>query len=188
MPSPLPDSTSAHDPDSRLQLILAEYGGWLRRMLHKLCPSRRGIQVEDLEQEVALRILRSLRSGLEIENPASFLYRVAATATVDALRRVEARREEPLIPGDEEDGDGPEAREPDPEEAARTAELGRRLREALAELPDNRRRAVSFHLQGFTTRETADLLGWTEAKARNLTYRGLEDLRRRLRPKAPGDP
>jgi RNA polymerase sigma-70 factor (ECF subfamily) len=191
MPSPLPDSTSVPDPDSRLQLILAEYGGWLRRVLRKLCPSRRGIQVEDLEQEVAVRLWRSLRTGREIENLTSFLYRVAATATVDALRRVEARREEPLTPGDEGEGDGPavlRAPEPDPEVAARTAQLGRRLREALAELPDNRRRAVSFHLQGFTTQETADLLGWTEAKARNLTYRGLDDLRRRLSPKAPGDP
>lgn len=181
-PTPLP---AAPDADHRLQAILAEYGGWLRRTLRKLCPTRRGIQVDDLEQEVTIRIWRSLREGRGIENPASFLYRVAATATVDAIRRLEARREEPLAANDEGDDEGPAppvAQGADPEAAARSAELGRRLREALAALPDNRRRAVSLHLQGFNVLETAELLGWTEAKARNLIYRGLEDLRRHLGP------
>ena len=41
----------------------------------------------------------------------------------------------------------------------------------------NRRRAVGLHLRGFTSTEIAQLLGWTEPKARNLTHRGLKDLR-----------
>ncbi|HYG65031.1 MAG TPA: RNA polymerase sigma factor [Thermoanaerobaculia bacterium] len=183
MPDPAP-VRAVPEADHRLQVILAEYGGWLRRTLRKLCPTRRGIQVDDLEQEVAIRIWRSLRDGRGIENPASFLYRVAATATVDAVRRVEARREEPLAAGGEEEEGAapPQTPGPDPEAAARSAELGRRLREALAALPDNRRRAVALHLQGFNVQEAAELLGWTEAKTRNLIYRGLEDLRRDLGP------
>lgn len=190
-PSPRPEPAAAPEVDDRLRVILAEYGGWLRRTLRQLCPSRRGIQVEDLEQEVAVRLWRSLRQGQTIENLASFLYRIAATATVDALRRVEARREEPLPTGADGDEDGPAtplAAGPDPEAAARSAELGRQLQQALASLPDNRRRAVALHLQGFNVQETAGLLGWTEAKARNLIYRGLDDLRRLLGPTTPEAP
>ncbi len=37
-----------------------------------------------------------------------------------------------------------------------------------------------MYLAGYERREIADLLGWTEAKTRNLLYRGLADLRETL--------
>jgi DNA-directed RNA polymerase specialized sigma24 family protein len=37
-----------------------------------------------------------------------------------------------------------------------------------------------MHLQGYPREEIAELMGWTEAKTRNLLYRGLADLRDRL--------
>ena len=37
------------------------------------------------------------------------------------------------------------------------------------------------HPDGMTTQEIADILGWSEPKARNLVYRGLGELRKHLR-------
>jgi RNA polymerase sigma-70 factor (ECF subfamily) len=37
-----------------------------------------------------------------------------------------------------------------------------------------------MHLAGYPREEIARLMGWTEAKTRNLLYRGLADLRERL--------
>lgn len=37
-----------------------------------------------------------------------------------------------------------------------------------------------MYLAGYGREEIADLMGWTEAKTRNLLYRGLGDLRERL--------
>jgi DNA-directed RNA polymerase specialized sigma24 family protein len=51
----------------------------------------------------------------------------------------------------------------------------------MARLPENRRLAVGLHLRGMTTDEIADLMEWSEPKARNLVYRGLKDLRGELR-------
>jgi RNA polymerase sigma-70 factor (ECF subfamily) len=34
-----------------------------------------------------------------------------------------------------------------------------------------------MHLAGYERHEIAELLGWSEAKTRNLLYRGLADLR-----------
>jgi RNA polymerase sigma-70 factor (ECF subfamily) len=56
-----------------------------------------------------------------------------------------------------------------------------KVRTALAGLQENRRRAVGMHLQGMTTEEIGRMAGWTEAKARNLVYRGLSDLRKELK-------
>ena len=104
------------------------------------------------------------------------------------MRRVRARREHRLddIAGDEGRGApvatplSPAARSP--EELAADRQTGDRIREALARLPENRRRAVGLHLQGFTSTEIGRLLDWSEPKARNLTHRGLKDLRRLLKP------
>jgi DNA-directed RNA polymerase specialized sigma24 family protein len=51
---------------------------------------------------------------------------------------------------------------------------------AAARLSHDRRRAVLLHLQGFNVAEIARLIGGTHARARNLAYRGLADLRRAL--------
>jgi RNA polymerase sigma-70 factor (ECF subfamily) len=37
-----------------------------------------------------------------------------------------------------------------------------------------------MYLAGYSREEIADFLGWSEAKTRNLLYRGLADLRNRL--------
>jgi RNA polymerase sigma-70 factor (ECF subfamily) len=43
-----------------------------------------------------------------------------------------------------------------------------------------------MHLAGYPRQEIADLLGWSEAKTRNLLYRGLDDLRSRLTARGIG--
>jgi RNA polymerase sigma-70 factor (ECF subfamily) len=40
--------------------------------------------------------------------------------------------------------------------------------------------AVRYHLSGYDREDIARSLGWSEARTRNLLYRGLDDLRRRL--------
>jgi DNA-directed RNA polymerase specialized sigma24 family protein len=40
---------------------------------------------------------------------------------------------------------------------------------------------VQLHLQGFGTADIGRLLDMTEATARNLVYRGLDELRERLK-------
>jgi RNA polymerase sigma-70 factor (ECF subfamily) len=54
------------------------------------------------------------------------------------------------------------------------------LDRALLELVASRRGVVRMHLAGYPRQEIADLMGWSEAKTRNLLYRGLEDLRQQL--------
>ena len=121
-------------------------------------------------------------------DPASYIYRVAVTTTIDAVRRVMARREEQLCrdASDEEGNEGRDLRiEADPDQSpylvAQRQELIEKVEAALAHLSENRRTAVELHLEGMTSQEIADLLDWSEAKARNLTYRGLKDLRKQLR-------
>ncbi|MEM7586067.1 MAG: RNA polymerase sigma factor [Acidobacteriota bacterium] len=182
-----PKTESSPDPsDAQFQLILKQYGSWLRGTVRRLCSGGLGIQPEDIEQDVAVRLWQALRSRPVIENPAAFLYRLATTATIDAMRRVQAQRKgvtSSLQGGDSETpADLPATIDsaPTPERTASDRQTLTRVSRALEGLPENRRVAVKLYLQGFKIQEIADLSGWTEPKARNLLYRGLQAVRSEL--------
>lgn len=173
--------------ESRFMALVSEYGHFLRQAIMRICPRDLGLQYDEIEQDARLRLWRALESEREIREPASYLYRIAATATLDAIRRVRRKREEQLLVGDESEAASvtPHNLIADPlrtpEREAERRQLIGKVREAMARLPDNRRTAVSLHLEGLTTQEIADLLGWSEPKARNLVYRGLSDVRQYLK-------
>jgi len=181
------ESSPITEVEARFNIIIEEYGRFLRRTIIQLCPKDLGLQFNDIEQDARLRLWRALQSEREIKDLTSYLYRIAVTATLDAIRRVKTKREEQLLLAEEEDE---EIAEPHrlvagsanaPDRLAERRQLVRKVEAALSRLSENRRRAVGLHLEGMTTQEIGDLLGWTEPKARNLVYRGLQDLREQLR-------
>ncbi|MFN0110093.1 MAG: RNA polymerase sigma factor [Blastocatellia bacterium] len=178
----------ASETESKFNSIVEEYGRFLRQTILRVCPRDLGLQFDEIEQEARLRIWKALESEREIRDLTSYLYRIAVSATLDAVRRVKRKREEQLVL--EAEDDSPQTAQSHhlqvdsmfaPDIAASRKQTIQRVKEAMARLPDNRRQAVSLHLQGMTTQEIAALLDWTEPKARNLVYRGLNDLRQSLK-------
>ena len=174
-----------YELEARFNSVVEEYGNFLRTSIVRLCPKDLGLQFNDIEQEARLRLWRALQSEREIKDLASYLYRIAATATIDAVRRVKTRREEQFA-ANEEEGESEIHRiqadpETSPERIATRRELARKMDEALLRVAEDRRRAVGLYLEGMTSQEIATLTGWSEPRARNLTYRGLHDLREMLK-------
>jgi RNA polymerase sigma factor (sigma-70 family) len=173
--------------NARFTAMMAEYGKLLRNAIAYHCPGNIGLDLDDVMQEACLRLWRVVSSEREIYDPASYLQRIAATATIDAIRRVKARREEQMHLSPEQDSEPePEGLQPidthaSPETVAQHQQLIALVQTILERLPENRQRAVRLHLQGLSTMEIAELMVWSEGKARNLVYRGLDDLRRYLR-------
>lgn len=163
---------------SALESIVARFGALVRSVgtRHRLSEA----DVDEVMQEVRIRLWRAFPDGEQIERVnASYVYRTAASASLDLLRRrrgkvalrtdsIDARRD--ALP--------PDHRGPHRELEGR--ELTGRIVTALAEIPASRRPVVRMYLAGYSREEIGRLLGWTEAKTRNLLYRGLADLRRRL--------
>lgn len=169
------------ESESRFEELLERYAVLLRSLIARHCPRDLGIQLGDIEQEARLRLWRALEREKNLTDPASYIYRIAVSTTIDAVRRVVARREEQLSMQEPEDDQPAVQLAANPQQApdavAERREVMQKIAAAVAALPENRRRAVELHLQGLTLPEIADLLGWTEAKARNLVYRGIDDLR-----------
>src|SRR5262245_5965937 len=176
--------------EAQFNAILDKYGAFLRQTIARICPKDLGIQFDDIEQQSRLRLGRGIEAESAIHFHRSYIYKIVVSVTINAIRRAKARREEQLrLAGDDEDEDvtGTVAitltdnAKNSPEARAEREELLRKAEEAMARLPENRRLAVGLHLKGMTTDEIADLMGWSEPKARNLVYRGLKDLRGALR-------
>ena len=176
----------AHEQTLELTLekLLEDHGPWLRRTVARTCPRSLNVHPDEIEQDVRLRLWKVLQRESKLHHPASYLHRVVATSTIDAIRRAKARREEPLIirsaEPDHPKAIDPVTSQPDPERSATSGQTGRIIQQSIDTLQENRRTAVSLYLQGFTYEEVAELLQWTEAKARNLVSRGMKNLREEL--------
>lgn len=165
------------DLDERLRLLLEQYRHVIRRAIRRYASAGSGLDPDDIEQDACIRVWRALSEQRELGRPASYLYRVAVNASLDAWRRLRARREEPLSGPGEEERSLPSVAMESPECRAQQRQKVDQIQTALGRLAINRRRAVALHLQGFTTTEIGRLRDWTEPKARNLVYRGLGDLK-----------
>lgn len=160
--------------------------GVLRRFESALEGLSRRMRLDDderdaLRQEVRIRLWKAAREG---ENPdavgPSFLYRAARWAALDLLRQ---RRG---VPGA---GEGVALDHPAVPAARQGADAlleERERREAMAQglatLAPDRRVVVGLWLAGHERAEIEAMLGWSEARVRNLLYRGIADLRDRLGP------
>lgn len=169
--------------EERFDELMERYGKLLRSAIARLCPHGMSAEHDDIRQEAYIRLWRVVASGRELPASASYIYRVATTTTIDAIRRVKARREEaiePLMSDGTLDASTRAVVMETPHHTAERQQIIERTMKVVATLPADRRRAITLHLQGLTTQEIGDLLGWSEAKARNLVYRTLKDLRAQL--------
>ena len=170
--------TAEHDTVSRaIESTIARFAGVVRVVAarYRLSPADR----DDLVQEVRVRLWRALEVERIEALPASYLYRTATSAALDLIRRRRTMREDSL---DDVDPSAPglAATSADPEQRAQLSDLALQIERAIETIPESRRPVVRMYLAGYGSAEIGELMGWTEAKARNLLYRGLADLRQRL--------
>ena len=170
---------SLSDPLSpAIESVVTRFAAMVRRV-----GVRHGLSdgdVDEVFQEVRIRLWRARGDeGVQITAVGtSYLYRTAVSASLDVIRRRRRSREAAL------DGDGddlvPAPDAGDPERLLDGSELAEQVARAIDTIAESRRAVVRLHLLGYSREEIAQLFGWSEAKTRNLLYRGLADLRERL--------
>lgn len=160
-----------------LEAVVARFAAMVRAVgaRHRLCES----DLDEVVQEVRIRLWRADPSGEQIGRVgASYVYRTAVSAALDLLRRRRAHA------ADRTDSvHDLSERLPSREHASselESGELTARILAAVDLLHPTRRPVVRMYLSGYEREEIAELMGWSEAKTRNLLYRGLADLRARL--------
>lgn len=166
--------------EQEFRQLIERWSAYVRKTLISIDPRRNEADLQELEQEICLRLWQTLSRERIWDKPASFIRSVVMSVAIDAARRRQVR-------GGDSEHVGLEHLEPwsaghsdhNSDEMQDRAELLSAL-ELLNRTDVDKAQAVGLHLQGFTTEEIGSLLGWTEAKARNVVYRSLEALREQI--------
>lgn len=170
-----------------LDQLIRQYSGLIRAKLHEIDRSLSPADLDDLEQEVRIRLWQTLKRERVLDQPASLIRRLVLSVAVDASRRVQARGgkgSHVALESQAEPGGGAS----DLIERADFQARVEQVEAALKRFEPDRARVIRLHLAGFTTEEIGKLMAFTEAKARNILYRGLDALKGQLGLKEEGKP
>ena len=150
----------------------------LEGMVWRVCFHMMGntADAEDAAQDAMLRAWRGLPGYNGRAEFSSWLYRVAVTACLDALRRRKARPAASLDALGEAGFDPPDAA-PLPEEAVLHHERQEDLRRALSRLPEDQRvPLVLYAVEGRPYEEIGELLGLPAGTVKSRISRAREKL------------
>jgi RNA polymerase sigma-70 factor (ECF subfamily) len=140
---------------------------------------------EDVVQESFLRAYRQLGRFESRANFGTWLYRIVSNCSVDLMRSKSARHDQ--VRGDSLDQAGavelPAADAPNPERQAQSAEIDRRVQDALRDLSPLERAAFTLrHYEGRSIEEISETLGLGTSAAKHSVFRAVKKLRLALAP------
>lgn len=160
MPAHVPPSALSLTDEARARVATwaAEHWDGVFTLLHRLTRNRH--EAEDLTQETFLRAARQNESFQPGTNLRAWLMRIAVNAHLDARRRQQVVRNEPL-PDELPAGD------PAPRERLAGAELAAAVEQAIGQLPELPRAVFLLRTrEELSFREIGDAIQATEETAR----------------------
>ncbi len=185
-------SVSMRETDRAIENIIADYARFVRQIIRKFVFRGDGIDLEDIEQEVRLKIWKFLKSGNKIENLPSYIRKVAYSTTIDELRRMRIQKppREPETLKRVFLGTGQisgESGDFSPEGRLESEEARQSIGALVETLSEDRKKVLNLFLSGMSIDEISKFLNWDRTRIRHLYYRGIDDLkdRTRTRPAAP---
>jgi len=139
---------------------------------------------EDVVQESFLRAYKQLGRFESRANFGTWLYRIVSNCSVDLMRSKQARHDQ--VRGDSLDEGAmelPAVDAPGPERMAHSAEIDRRVQDALRELSPLERAAFTLrHYEGRSIDEISATLGLGTSAAKHSVFRAVKKLRVALAP------
>jgi RNA polymerase sigma-70 factor (ECF subfamily) len=171
------------DPDA-FEVLVRTYDQNVLRLAMQMVHSPE--EARDLYQEAFLKVYRSLRYFRLEARFSTWLYRVVMNVCLDYLRRQNTRKE---VQGPESEDGQPEFFQTlpdespvlDPERAAHSREIARRIQAALQRLNPRERLVFELkHYQGLKLRAIGELCKTSEQTVKNCLFRATQKLRTEL--------
>ncbi len=153
----------------------------VRAILLKNFPGIAGQEREDIEQEIKLKLWKMVRCGKNIRNLKSYLGRMVYTTSLDVIAGRQNHVSLDDLPAKGRASALVDSAGPGPEALAERGQMRDRIRAAVDGLPERRRTVLKLHLSGAGIDQMAGRLGWSSHRVRHLLYRGLGDVRKKLK-------
>ena len=174
------------DIEAHLQHIIDMFSSLIRYVIAANLHKTDNVNLEDIEQEVKIKIWKFLNKGKKVDNLPSYIKRVAYTATIDELRKM--RKQNPVSETEGLKNIYAVSRIKElgnPEDSPEFLIEGREMRETLKGLIDslseNRKQVLRLYLVGMSVEEICEIFDWDKTKVRHLLYRGIDDLKDKMR-------
>lgn len=141
---------------------------------------------EDAAQEVFIDIYRSIERFRGESRLSTWIYRIAVTKSLDIIRAKNRKKRlgnlQKTLGLDNRIEQAPDREKPDPLRVMEDHERYAALYTAINSLRENQRVAITLcKLEGFSVRETAEILGTSESSVESLIFRGKKKLEKQLK-------
>jgi len=158
--------------------LFSQFRRFILINIQKFDLPKKGIDPEDILQEVKIKLWKLIENEKNIANLPSYIKKIINSSIIDYLRR--RRRDEELITKEKEVKIS-EKEEIYNRDRLEIEEARIILYDALECLIESRRQVVKLFLLNMTLEEISVILKQTKDKTRNLLYRGLNDLKKILK-------
>ncbi|MBP3041420.1 RNA polymerase sigma factor [Bacillaceae bacterium Marseille-Q3522] len=133
-------------------------------------------QAEDLTHETFLKAYKFHHLYKRDSTARTWLFSIAHNLTIDYLRKQKPLR------FFKEVFQGKQKAEKTPENIVQIKETSHELYQALANLKESYRKVIILRkIKGFSTKETAEILHWSESKVKTTLFRALPALEKELK-------
>jgi RNA polymerase sigma-70 factor (ECF subfamily) len=165
----------------RTRAFLDEMSSSIRNILLAQFPEMTPQEKDDIDHEVKLKLWKKAASGKKIDNLRSYLWRVVYTTALDLLgERMIHLSLDKIEEASEKNGLAPQEILI-PDLSLQSSERKMMIEKALDQLPERRRTVLRLHLAGNDIGQISSQLSWSESQVRHLLYRGLDDLRVKMK-------
>lgn len=164
--------------DTTLEALVRDYSRLVYRIAHAVLRSHH--DAEDATQETFMRVLRYSSKLRDVENPKTWLARIAWRVAVDRSKKRHGKHEISL-----DDSDGHDTGRPSPaigaEETVHCARLGIIIETLIVALPPKLREPLVLSaIEEMSTHDVATTLGINEAAVRSRVFRARQILKEKL--------
>ncbi len=161
--------------------LVERHGKTVFRLAYRISGNEH--DAEDIVQESFLRAYRQLGRFEARANFGTWLYRIVANCAVDMMRAKQARHDQSRGESLEAAADRAQVDGPGPERLAASAEIDRRVADALGALSPLERAAFTLrHYEGRSIEEIGRTLGLGTSAAKHSVFRAVRKLRAALGP------
>lgn len=166
--------------EEELESVLRRFSRFIKSHIQKFNLEKFGLDPDDIAQEVRIKIWKVLNDEKVIDNYTSYIRKIVDSSVIDQLRKF--KREEGIFLHEKQTRISEQKTDYEAD-YIRNRHIQEMIGKAVDSLLESRRKAVKLYLLNMTLEEIAIFFNWSKDKARNLLYRGLADLKKRLKEK-----
>lgn len=172
------DSSDSDRVDATLESLVRQHSRMVYRITFAVL--RRHHDAEDATQETFLRVLRYSAKLASVDDPKTWLARIAWRVAVDRSRHRKSKGEVPLDDPEQPQLEIPDAGAP-ADDSMQGAQIARTVEKMMAALPAKLREPLILStVEEMSPKEVAATLGINEAAVRSRVFRARQILKEKL--------